>query len=118
VGWQKGQSGNPQGRKRNTPALAEELRKQLGHRRAGPGTPTTKSLLVTAAIDAALAGDAACLRLIFERVDGPLIAEMLPPSLVVNVGIQWPWDSTRDDSTAPPLALPAPPSLPAGRRDE
>jgi Family of unknown function (DUF5681) len=71
----KGQSGNPGGRPRATPAktdLLAEIHRQLAQ--AGPEGLTTRSEeLVQALIDQAAAGNIGAMRTILERVHGPVM---------------------------------------------
>jgi len=67
--WQKGQSGNPNGRPRKNRAMTDELRCLL-QRKWQPRDTTTRELIAQQLICLALTADLDAIKYIFDRVDG------------------------------------------------
>jgi hypothetical protein len=67
--WQKGQSGNPNGRPHKQCGLTDELYRQLKRKWEPVGT-TNKELLVQQLICRGLTGNVRALEVILERADG------------------------------------------------
>lgn len=66
--WQKGQTGNPNGRPSTGRALSEMLRKALAKK--GPDGLTHRAAVVNQLIALARAGDLDAIKVIFDRTDG------------------------------------------------
>lgn len=64
VRWQKGQSGNPAGRRKGSVSLAAALQRLLTKE------PDKLESVARTLVDAAIAGDVSAARLLFERLDG------------------------------------------------
>ena len=64
VRWQKGQSGNPAGRRKGSVSLAAALQRLLIKE------PDRLESIARTLVDAAIAGDVSAARLLFERLDG------------------------------------------------
>lgn len=64
VRWQKGQSGNPAGRRKGSVSLAAALQRLLIKE------PDKLESVARTLVDAAIAGDVSAARLLFERLDG------------------------------------------------
>lgn len=64
LGFVKGRSGNPSGRRKDSPSLVSWLKRTLARE------PKRLAALGDALLDAATAGDTTALRLILERLDG------------------------------------------------
>ena len=62
--WQKGQSGNPSGRRKGSVSLAAALKRLL------IAEPHLVDQVARTLVDGAIAGDVSMARLLFERVDG------------------------------------------------
>jgi len=62
--WQKGQSGNPAGKRKGTVSLAAAIKRLL------LAEPDKVDAIARTLVDGAIAGDVAMARLLFERVDG------------------------------------------------
>lgn len=85
--WVKGQSGNPKGRQRKE-MLTPALRALIQHHKQ-PDDTTGKAALAQAAFDAALSGDVAALKFVWDRIDGPL-AQDVALSGRLEVALSWP----------------------------
>lgn len=81
--WQPGQSGNPKGR---PPSPTRDLKRILRSREPNSGLRYSR-LFAKALVDAALAGDVNAMRVILDRVDGP-VAQKLDLTAVVAPVIQ------------------------------
>ena len=64
VRWQKGQSGNPAGKRKGTVSLASALQRLLTKE------PEKLEAVARTLVDGAIAGDISACRLLFERLDG------------------------------------------------
>lgn len=64
VRWQKGQSGNPAGRRKGSVSLAAALQRLLTKE------PDKIDAIARTLVEAAIAGDVSATRLLFERLDG------------------------------------------------
>jgi len=62
--WQKGQSGNPRGKRKGSVSLASALQRLLLKE------PDKLEAVARTLVDAAIAGDVSAARLLFERLDG------------------------------------------------
>lgn len=72
--WVKGQSGNPKGRKKGVKTLTAALRKIMDEKDEVTGE-TNRKLVIKALIEAAQAGNVPAMNLIYERLDGKLVAQ-------------------------------------------
>lgn len=69
--WKPGQSGNPKGRPKKGVALTDILRQELElPTKIGKARMTQAHAVARALVMKAREGDAACLRLLYERIDG------------------------------------------------
>jgi hypothetical protein len=66
--FQKGQSGNPQGRPKKAKSLTNILEKALSKKREDGRT--NKAALVDTLLSLALAGDVTALKYVYDRIDG------------------------------------------------
>lgn len=64
IGFQKGKSGNPRGKKKGAASLALALQKLLSNE------PDKLEAIARTLVDSAIAGDVSAARLLFERLDG------------------------------------------------
>lgn len=72
--FQKGKSGNPNGRPKRNHAMTDTLRALLEKKNRLSGR-RNRELVVEALIEAAQAGNVAAMNLIYERLDGKLITQ-------------------------------------------
>ena len=94
--WPRGTSGNPSGRRKGTLSPTAALKRTL--------TKADLEQIATKLIDLAKAGDRHALRIIFDRIDGPLSAaaalavagqqDELGPMVVQ---VQWPHEASADE---------------------
>lgn len=90
MGWVKGQSGNLKGRPKKGNSVSEMMTKLLQGREVDPLTGrsmTRKEMFCMAVWKAALSGNSAAMRLVWERMDGLLTTEKTSDGDLSNVQV-------------------------------
>jgi|SRR5215831_1930772 len=89
--FQKGQSGNPRGRPKRGAALTDFARWAV-LQTAGPDDRRTRGqALAEALVSKAIEGDVTAIKLLFDRLDGP-VPQVLTGEGGGPIRIAWPWE--------------------------
>jgi hypothetical protein len=108
----KGQSGNPRGRPKRGAALSDFARWAVMQPAAADAARSRGQAIAEALVAQAMAGEVAAIKLLFDRLDGPV------PQVVTGEGggpiaIIWPWQRDPEPASSlngqePHAQLPAP----------
>lgn len=88
--WVKGQSGNAKGRPKKGNSVSEMMKKLLSGREIDPITGRSmsrKEMFCLAVFKAALSGNSAAMRLVWERMDGLLTTDSNQEDDLTNVQV-------------------------------